>query len=236
MAFKLRKVVGSGAPQTILTNTAIHEAIIHSMVAYNNTGVEKIFTVNVDNVTMLSEKIKAGGVFRLSDKLNIEPSASVSISAPIGVEVIVNFVQQAIDITAALTSAQQVVSSAETNATDLIAAASAQVDLASAQANIAADQAALAANYVTEAGVAASSANNRGAWSNLTGSLTLPASVTHDWSIWVLNVDLLDVTLSEPTLTNTDWTKVNSDIGSLSGGSASTIFGTSDITISGGNA
>jgi len=58
------------------------------------------------------------------------------------------------------------------------------------------------------ADIAIASANNKGLWSALTGSLNIPASVNHNNSFWVLNVNLADVTLSEPTDVNTDWTKI----------------------------
>ena len=57
------------------------------------------------------------------------------------------------------------------------------------------------------ADIAIASANNKGLWSNLTGALNIPASVNHNNSFWVLNTDLVDVTLSEPKDVNTDWTK-----------------------------
>lgn len=50
-------------------------------------------------------------------------------------------------------------------------------------------------------------ANNKGAWANLTGALSVPAAVNHNGSIWVLNTNLADVTASEPTSANSDWTE-----------------------------
>lgn len=54
------------------------------------------------------------------------------------------------------------------------------------------------------------SANNKGAWADLTGALTIPASVNHNGSIWSLNVDLADISTSEPTGANSDWTLITS--------------------------
>ena len=51
--------------------------------------------------------------------------------------------------------------------------------------------------------------NSKGAWSGLTGSLDVNNSVTHTGSVWVVNVLIPDVTLSEPTDVNTDWTEVS---------------------------
>jgi len=53
--------------------------------------------------------------------------------------------------------------------------------------------------------VAQASANNKGKWSNLTGALSIPASVTHSGRIWILNEDLDDVTTEEPG-NSTKWT------------------------------
>lgn len=51
----------------------------------------------------------------------------------------------------------------------------------------------------------AASANYVGVWSELSGALDRPASVQHNDSYWILNVDLPDVTASEPTPLNSDW-------------------------------
>lgn len=55
---------------------------------------------------------------------------------------------------------------------------------------------------------AASAANFKGSWSALTGSLSVPSSVSHDGKLWALNSDIADVTVSEPSYTNTDWTQI----------------------------
>jgi hypothetical protein len=55
---------------------------------------------------------------------------------------------------------------------------------------------------------AVGAANFKGAWSTLTGALAIPASVSHVGKIWVLLVDLADVTASEPSVT-ADWLDVS---------------------------
>jgi hypothetical protein len=50
----------------------------------------------------------------------------------------------------------------------------------------------------------------KGEWSSLTGSLPIPASVYHDGSYWLLINSLADVTLSEPSESNSDWSPVYS--------------------------
>ena len=70
------------------------------------------------------------------------------------------------------------------------------------------------ASAVSASNTATASANNKGAWSLLTGALNIPASVNHNDSTWILNTNLADVTLSEPTDINTDWAKVALNVNS----------------------
>ena len=55
------------------------------------------------------------------------------------------------------------------------------------------------------AATTAADTNFYGNWSSLTGALNKPATVFHNDLFWLLNVNLADVTLSEPALVNTDW-------------------------------
>lgn len=50
-----------------------------------------------------------------------------------------------------------------------------------------------------------SASNFKGEWGNLTGALAVPSTVFHDGVYWQLLIGVADVTLSEPTLVNTDW-------------------------------
>lgn len=92
--------------------------------------------------------------------------------------------------------------------------------------------------YKNDAETAANSAasslssltNNKGAWSGLSGALNIPASVNHSGYVWVLNVDLADVTLSEPTFSNSDWTHVEEDLTpAVTEKTISFTFGTSGV-------
>lgn len=67
-------------------------------------------------------------------------------------------------------------------------------------------------------------ANFAGIWTDMTGALNVPASVYHNGYFWMLLVDLLDVTESEPTLEISDWAVLRLD--------SRMIFGT-EITSSG---
>jgi hypothetical protein len=73
-------------------------------------------------------------------------------------------------------------------------------------ASTSADEAASSATSASQSEqAAASSANYAGIWSNLTGSLSIPASVYHNGIMWTLLNNLTDVTTSEPTTSSSDW-------------------------------
>lgn len=57
----------------------------------------------------------------------------------------------------------------------------------------------------TSAQASASSANYQGEWSTLTGAYNKGISVSNDGAFWRLNVDLMDITASEPSGSNSDW-------------------------------
>lgn len=78
--------------------------------------------------------------------------------------------------------------------------ANANESFASAQA-----AASSAADSLDNAQAAASSVNYVGEWSTLTGAYNLGVSVSNNGSFWRLKANLADITLSEPTPTNTDW-------------------------------
>jgi len=66
-----------------------------------------------------------------------------------------------------------------------------------------------ATSAAASATTASSTASNNGAWSALTGSLAAGQAVNHSDSVWVSNVSIADVTLSEPSEANSDWTEVS---------------------------
>jgi len=78
------------------------------------------------------------------------------------------------------------------------------------------EEAATAATSAVSASVAAvGAANFKGAWSGLTGALNIPASVSHSSKVWVLTVNLADVTASEPTSDNGNWLNVTPEEGGV---------------------
>ena len=52
---------------------------------------------------------------------------------------------------------------------------------------------------------ASSAANIKGKWANLSGAYSPPSSVEHNGLVWILLVSLSDITLSEPSTSNSDW-------------------------------
>jgi hypothetical protein len=89
---------------------------------------------------------------------------------------------------------------------DVIAA---QQSLSEEQNNMATDMDTVAAEVEANALIASGSANNHGAWSSLTGSFPIGEAVNHNNSIWVSNIAIADITASEPTTSNTDWTQTS---------------------------
>ena len=84
------------------------------------------------------------------------------------------------------------------------------VNVFTGQANTLGTQAtADAASALNSAATAVAYASFAGAWSGLTGALSVPASVSNAGSLWVLLVDLPDVTASEPASSNASWFQIN---------------------------
>lgn len=83
-------------------------------------------------------------------------------------------------------------------------------DNVATNANIAYDNAAAAQGAAVTAiaarDQALSTANFKDLWENLTGPLNKPASVKHNGRFWLLLNNLADVTASEPSNSNPDWT------------------------------
>lgn len=95
------------------------------------------------------------------------------------------------DIIDEINSATSEVTSAEAGAE----AAQLAAEDAEANAEVSQNLAQAAANYV-------------GAWSSQTGSASTGISVSHAGVFWALNTDLADITASEPSATNTDWSEI----------------------------
>ena len=89
-----------------------------------------------------------------------------------------------------------------------------QVQQAQQQVSLAADQVDLAAGQVVAAQQAAqqaqASANFKGAWSALTGAISVPATVYHAGAYWNLLKNLANVAASQPGQTQ-DWANLNAD-------------------------
>jgi hypothetical protein len=101
----------------------------------------------------------------------------------------------------AATSESNAASSASSAATSASNAATSANNASISESNAAAS--ATSASQSEQA--AASSANYAGIWSNLTGSLSIPASVYHNGIMWTLLNNLTDITTSEPTTSSSDW-------------------------------
>lgn len=85
--------------------------------------------------------------------------------------------------------------------------------------------AAAAALAETGAEAASATANYKGAWALLTGALNIPASVSHNGQIWILESNLADVTTDEPGVSAV-WTAI--DPVAFEARSSNTILGVLD--------
>lgn len=83
-----------------------------------------------------------------------------------------------------------------------------KTDAETAASNALASQA--AAEAASNTSVAA--ANFKGSWGDLTGALAVPATVSHNGDVWILENDLADVTADEPGVTSpSEWLLLQSD-------------------------
>lgn len=79
------------------------------------------------------------------------------------------------------------------------------------QTNIDATNAAGSANAAAAAEtVAAGLTGFKGDWSDLSGSLNVPAAVHHDGLIWILRSNIADVAANEPSVASSVWVDVSS--------------------------
>ncbi len=85
---------------------------------------------------------------------------------------------------------------------DSVAAAAASEDAASDFADDSEDS---ATDSAASAALASSIANFVGLWSDQTGAANVPYSVYHDGNYWSLLSNVADVTLSEPSMSNSEW-------------------------------
>ena len=106
MGFLVNKITGDGTAQTAITNDATLEAVVNSLVAYNTTGGALNFTVSINGSIIFSESVNANGTFRLPDKINLGAVSTLEVNAPIGLNVTVSYLQQAIDVAGALSTVQ----------------------------------------------------------------------------------------------------------------------------------
>lgn len=106
------------------------------------------------------------------------------------------------------TQVSAVATNVKANADDAAASATAASGYVATVAASASAAAQSVADAAVQAGIAQGAANNKGNWSALTGALNMPASVVHAGKIWVLRVNLANVTTSTPGVT-ADWLDIS---------------------------
>lgn len=105
--------------------------------------------------------------------------------------------------------AETAAGAAASSAVDATNNGAAQVTLAAAQVALATTEADRATTEADRAEAVADNVtgnlNFKGNWSDQTGAANVPYSVYHNGVYWQLLTNIADVTLSEPSTTNTDW-------------------------------
>ena len=116
MGFLVNKITGNGTAQVAVTNDATLEAVVNSLVAYNTTAGALDFSVLIDDSVVFTESVDANGTFRIPDKINLGANGVLKVNADTGVDVTVSYLQQAIDVAGALSTAQLAAQSASDDA------------------------------------------------------------------------------------------------------------------------
>ena len=124
MGFLVNKITGDGTAQTAITNDATLEAVVNSLVAYNTTESGLNFTVSINGSIIFSESVSANSTYRLPDKINLGAISTLEVNAPIGLNVTVSYLQQAIDVVGALSVVQVFAQQADTSASSAVTKAS----------------------------------------------------------------------------------------------------------------
>ena len=116
MAFNHAKITGNGTAQNAVINSTNTESVVHGLIAYNTTGSALDFSLLIDGSTVITETVEANSSYRLPDKVNVPVNSTLTVNAATGVSVTISYLQQAIDVNAALTAVQQFVADAKADA------------------------------------------------------------------------------------------------------------------------
>ena len=117
MAFNIIKIVGEdGTEQEAFTNTVSEEAVINSLVAYNNAFSEGVFELKLDGITMIKESVGGKKSYRLPDKLNIAGGMAFTVVSSSLLDLTISYYKQTSDVAAATTLAHDYAADAKADA------------------------------------------------------------------------------------------------------------------------
>jgi len=109
MAFKQIKIIGDDTAQVAVVNTNIVEAVANGVIAYNTNNTDAQLVLSIDGVQVVIETVPANNSYRLQEKINIPSESTLSIESVTGLDVVVNYFEQAVDSAVALTEAQRLI-------------------------------------------------------------------------------------------------------------------------------
>lgn len=112
MAFNFTKIVGDGTSQTVNTNDVNTEGVVNAISAINSTGGDLTFNVILDGVVASQITVPANDTVEFQNKINLPQSSTLAVSAPSGVSVSVNYVLQAVDVSAGISVVQGLIATA----------------------------------------------------------------------------------------------------------------------------
>jgi len=172
MGFNLVNIDKNSIDAIVQENSATTESVVSTCTAYNTGDTDQKLVLKVDTVKVFEEPVLAGGSYRLPDKFSIPVGKKLTATTGEDVVATISIYEQSLDPSAATTLVQQKAQ----QAVDAEASISPYYPtLQEVNSNLTAIQNASAnadAAKASEVSCAAS-ANNKGAWSDLTDSLSV---------------------------------------------------------------
>lgn len=140
MSFNTKIITGNGSPQVSISTGVSTEAVITSLIAYNNSNSAGSFELLLDGDIIITEDVARKAKFLLDEKINVPLDSILSVKASNGIIVTVSYYQQAIDELGGMTLIQQLADQVAIDSDEAVQASMSAVE-AAGLAEAAADRA-----------------------------------------------------------------------------------------------